>query len=201
VTGSEIVLSRPVSFPVRSRQGRRILIATVLGASIAGIDASCSPRDQPGPRRELRVAAVDGDRVHPQPRLSHPACRWAGGPVRAQADLSHRCSGLHVRFGAVRGRTRRTHSHRCANSARRRRRTDGAAVARTAGLLWVAGLLPLVGLTGDSYTHAEAFLPGYRLAAVICAAMFVSGALGLLCRRTLARRAQSGLFSPLLLGR
>ncbi|SEF20636.1 drug resistance transporter, EmrB/QacA subfamily [Amycolatopsis pretoriensis] len=51
-------------------------------------------------------------------------------------------------------------------------------VARAAGLVWLAGLPPLVGLTGDSYTQAEAFLRGYRPACVICAvAMFVSGAI------------------------
>ncbi|RSD09218.1 MFS transporter [Amycolatopsis eburnea] len=51
-------------------------------------------------------------------------------------------------------------------------------VARTAGLVWVAGLPPLVGLTGDSYTQAGEFLPGYRLVCVVCAAaMFVSGAI------------------------
>lgn len=71
-------------------------------------------------------------------------------------------------------------------------------VARTAGLVWVAGLPPLVGLAGDSSTQGWLFLPGYRLACVICAAaMFVSGAIA----AVVGRRPQSGLFSPLLLGR
>ena len=56
-------------------------------------------------------------------------------------------------------------------------------VARTAGLVWVAGLPPLAGLTGESYTQAEVFLPGYRLACVICAAaLFVSGAIATAAR-------------------
>ncbi|WIV56317.1 MFS transporter [Amycolatopsis nalaikhensis] len=56
-------------------------------------------------------------------------------------------------------------------------------VARTAGLVWVAGLPPLVGLTGDSYTQAGEFLPGYRLVCVVCAAaMFVSGAIAAVVR-------------------
>ncbi|QRP48601.1 MFS transporter [Amycolatopsis sp. FDAARGOS 1241] len=52
------------------------------------------------------------------------------------------------------------------------------AVARSAALLWIAALPPLVGLTGASYTQSEAFLPGYRLTCIICAvALFVSSAL------------------------
>jgi formate hydrogenlyase subunit 3/multisubunit Na+/H+ antiporter MnhD subunit len=51
-------------------------------------------------------------------------------------------------------------------------------VARTAGLLWVAGLPPLAGLAGEAYTQAAVFLPGYRVACVVCAAaLFVAGAL------------------------
>ncbi|WP_370643602.1 MFS transporter [Amycolatopsis sp. DSM 110486] len=38
--GSDVALPPPVGFPIRSAQGRRILVATVLGASIAGIDSS-----------------------------------------------------------------------------------------------------------------------------------------------------------------
>lgn len=52
------------------------------------------------------------------------------------------------------------------------------AIARIAGLLWIAALPPLVGITGTAYTRSEAFLPGYRLICVICAvALFVSGAI------------------------
>ncbi|MFF4597375.1 MFS transporter [Amycolatopsis sp. NPDC001319] len=47
------------------------------------------------------------------------------------------------------------------------------AVARGGGLLWIAALPPIVGLTGSSYTRSEAFLPGYRLICVICAVAFV----------------------------
>jgi hypothetical protein len=43
-------------------------------------------------------------------------------------------------------------------------------VARTAGLLWVASLPPLVGLTGEAYKRGAVFLPGYRLACVVSAA-------------------------------
>jgi len=51
-------------------------------------------------------------------------------------------------------------------------------VARTAGLLWVAGLPPLAGLAGEAYTQAAVFLPGYRVTCVVCAAaLFVAGAL------------------------
>ncbi len=52
------------------------------------------------------------------------------------------------------------------------------AVARGAALLWIAALPPLVGLTGSSYTRSDAFLPGYQLVCVVCAAaMFASGAI------------------------
>jgi EmrB/QacA subfamily drug resistance transporter len=52
------------------------------------------------------------------------------------------------------------------------------AVARSAALLWIAALPPLVGLTGASYTRSDAFLPGYQLICVICAvAMFVASAI------------------------
>jgi hypothetical protein len=52
------------------------------------------------------------------------------------------------------------------------------AIARIAGLLWIAALPPLVGLVGTSYNRSEVFLPGYRLICIICAvALFVSGAI------------------------
>lgn len=52
------------------------------------------------------------------------------------------------------------------------------AVARGAALLWIAALPPLVGLTGDTYTQSEAFLPGYQLICIISAvALFVSSAI------------------------
>lgn len=52
------------------------------------------------------------------------------------------------------------------------------AVARSAALLWIAALPPLAGLTGAAYTQSDAFLPGYRLICLICAAaMFVAGAI------------------------
>lgn len=50
------------------------------------------------------------------------------------------------------------------------------AVARTAGLLAVAALPVLVGLTGDAYTSAAAFDPGFRRAMVVSAVLLVAGA-------------------------
>jgi hypothetical protein len=58
VAASEVVLPRPVSFPVRSRQGRRILVATVLGAGIAGIDASVVTVALPEIGRDLGASFV-----------------------------------------------------------------------------------------------------------------------------------------------
>jgi hypothetical protein len=50
------------------------------------------------------------------------------------------------------------------------------AVARTAGLLAVAALPPLVGLGGADYASADALAPAYRLAMGICAGLLVGGA-------------------------
>jgi EmrB/QacA subfamily drug resistance transporter len=50
------------------------------------------------------------------------------------------------------------------------------AVARTAGLLAVAALPPLVGLGGADYASADALAPAYRIAMVICAGLLVGGA-------------------------
>jgi EmrB/QacA subfamily drug resistance transporter len=47
-------------------------------------------------------------------------------------------------------------------------------VSRSAALLWIAALPPLIGLTGASYAHADLFLPGYRQACIICAAALVA---------------------------
>lgn len=50
------------------------------------------------------------------------------------------------------------------------------AVARTAGLLSVAALPVLAGLTGDAYTDAAVFGPGFRVAMSIAAGLLVAGA-------------------------
>jgi EmrB/QacA subfamily drug resistance transporter len=50
------------------------------------------------------------------------------------------------------------------------------AVSRTAGLLAVAALPPLVGLSGADYAEPDALAPAYRLAMLICAGLFVGGA-------------------------
>jgi EmrB/QacA subfamily drug resistance transporter len=49
------------------------------------------------------------------------------------------------------------------------------AVARAAGLLAVAVLPVIVGITGDDYQHPAAFNAGFRAAMVICAALLVLG--------------------------
>jgi EmrB/QacA subfamily drug resistance transporter len=50
------------------------------------------------------------------------------------------------------------------------------AVSRTAGLLAVAALPPLVGLGGADYASPDALAPSYRLAMFICAGLLVGGA-------------------------
>lgn len=50
------------------------------------------------------------------------------------------------------------------------------AVARTAGLLAVAALPPLVGLRGADYASADALAPSYRVAMIVCAGLLVGGA-------------------------
>jgi EmrB/QacA subfamily drug resistance transporter len=49
------------------------------------------------------------------------------------------------------------------------------AVARTAGLLAVAALPPLVGLSGADYASPDALAPSYRLAMIVCAGLLVGG--------------------------
>ncbi|MGP4025407.1 MFS transporter [Actinomadura sp. 3N407] len=51
------------------------------------------------------------------------------------------------------------------------------AVARAAGLLAVAAIPPLAGLTGDAYENPAAFSRGFGIAMVTCAVILVSGAL------------------------
>ncbi|MFI0370088.1 MFS transporter [Actinomadura sp. 1N219] len=50
------------------------------------------------------------------------------------------------------------------------------AVARAAGLLTVAAIPPLAGLTGDAYDDPSAFSRGFGIAMVACAAMLAAGA-------------------------
>jgi EmrB/QacA subfamily drug resistance transporter len=50
------------------------------------------------------------------------------------------------------------------------------AVARAAGLLAVAAIPPLTGITGDAFDDPGAFSHGYRLAMVTCAALLAAGA-------------------------
>ncbi|GAA3979354.1 MFS transporter [Actinomadura viridis] len=50
------------------------------------------------------------------------------------------------------------------------------AVARAAGLLAVAAIPPLAGLTGDAYDDPALFSAGYRLAMPVCAALLAAGA-------------------------
>ena len=51
------------------------------------------------------------------------------------------------------------------------------AVARAAQLLAVAALPVVVGLSGDDYTQPLAFTAGYRIALMVCAALFAVGGL------------------------
>ncbi|MFI0408572.1 MFS transporter [Actinomadura sp. 3N508] len=50
------------------------------------------------------------------------------------------------------------------------------AVARAAGLLTVAAIPPLAGLTGAAYDDPAEFSHGFRLAMIVCAAMLAAGA-------------------------
>ncbi|MEP7370343.1 MAG: DHA2 family efflux MFS transporter permease subunit [Dermatophilaceae bacterium] len=52
------------------------------------------------------------------------------------------------------------------------------AVARTAGLIAVAALPALVGLSGGAYADAALLAPAYRTALLICAAVMAAGAAG-----------------------
>ncbi|MEV6771644.1 MFS transporter [Nocardia sp. NPDC051030] len=51
------------------------------------------------------------------------------------------------------------------------------AVARAAGLLAVAAIPPLVGLTGDAYTNPGDFANGFRMALIICVVLMVAAAI------------------------
>ncbi|MFI0487297.1 MFS transporter [Actinomadura sp. 9N215] len=67
------------------------------------------------------------------------------------------------------------------------------AVARAAGLLTVAAIPPLAGLTGDAYDDPSAFSHGFGIAMAVCAAMLVGGAvLSFLTVDDDALRAPSG---------
>ncbi len=64
------------------------------------------------------------------------------------------------------------------------------AVARAAGLLAVAVLPVIAGITGDDYQHPAAFYAGFRLAMIICAALLVLG--GLMAAVTIRNPAEVG---------
>ncbi|WP_067469013.1 MFS transporter [Actinomadura macra] len=67
------------------------------------------------------------------------------------------------------------------------------AVARAAGLLAVAAIPPLTGLTGDAYTNPAVFSDGFRLAMTSCAALLGAGAvLSFLTVRDDALRGPAG---------
>jgi MFS family permease len=51
------------------------------------------------------------------------------------------------------------------------------AVARAAGLLWIAALPPITGLTGAVYTHPAQFRSSFAQISWICAAAFASAAI------------------------
>jgi hypothetical protein len=51
------------------------------------------------------------------------------------------------------------------------------AVARAAGLLSVAVLPVVAGISGDDYEHPSAFFDGFRIALITCAALLVLGGL------------------------
>jgi hypothetical protein len=64
--------------------------------------------------------------------------------------------------------------------ARRGRRPSASgvnnAVARVAGLLWIAALPPITALTGAAYTHPAQFQASFSQISWICAAAFTSAA-------------------------
>ena len=49
------------------------------------------------------------------------------------------------------------------------------AVARAAGLLAVAVIPVLAGISGDSYRHPDAFADGFHTAVLICAGLLIAG--------------------------
>lgn len=51
------------------------------------------------------------------------------------------------------------------------------AVARAAQLLAVAALPVMVGMSGEDYAHPAAFTSGFRMAMIVCAALFAAGGL------------------------
>ena len=50
------------------------------------------------------------------------------------------------------------------------------AVSRVAGLLWIAALPPITGLTGAAYTHPAQFQSSFARISWICAAAFAGAA-------------------------
>jgi MFS family permease len=64
------------------------------------------------------------------------------------------------------------------------------AVARAAGLLAVAVLPLMVGISGDDYQHPEAFAAGFRTAMILCAVLLGAG--GILAGLTIRNPVLSG---------
>ena len=69
------------------------------------------------------------------------------------------------------------------------------AVARAAGLLAVAVLPLLAGLSGDDYQHPQAFAAGFRIAVMTCATLLAAGGVlaGITIRNPVAARAVEAL--------
>jgi EmrB/QacA subfamily drug resistance transporter len=71
------------------------------------------------------------------------------------------------------------------------------AVARVAGLLWIAALPPITGLTGAAYTHPEQFRTSFAQISWICAAAFTSAAV--LAAAFITRPSRAGTVLPALI--
>ena len=133
--------------PYRSPQGRWVVAAMIAGSSVAGIDSTVVAVALPG-----RPAASYWTAVLPVALLFGLGLASLIPPLTASAMNSAPDSLAGLASGV------------------------NNAVARVAGLLWIAALPPLTGLTGAAYTDPARFQSSFAQISWICTAAFACAA-------------------------
>jgi Major Facilitator Superfamily len=135
----------------RSAQGRWVVAAMIWGSSVAGIDSTVVAVALPAIGRSLHAG--------------FGALQWTvTGYTLTLASLILLAGSLSDRWGR-----RRVFLAGLASGVNN-------AVARVAGLLWIAALPPLTGLTGAAYTDPARFQSSFTQISWICAAAFIGAA-------------------------
>ncbi len=117
-----------------SAAGRWVLLATVLGSSMALLDSTVVNVALPTIGRHLNASLagppVDGHRLHPHAGRAHPARRVTRRQARPPPRLPHRGRVVRAGLGPLRAGAEHWRAHRGARAPGRRRRPADAGLAR-----------------------------------------------------------------------